>query len=201
MTAFWIDYTYDQDRAGDGVSRYGAYVRQSSLIAECCHGDADDDAQTQQARFAAAAWATATSPVMSPGYVRCHPRLLSAGVAFNAWDASLTGSAEIVTPWPESLSRPGDWQGSTRWHGWPSRSWGQDGYRDPDDDELAAHAYLMASARLQFPLRDLAVHLPDPPFSQRYCVEYARMAVEALVIAMNAAVAPVLRALEVGSDA
>ena len=31
--AFWIDYDYDRENAGDGVSRYGAYVRRSSAMA------------------------------------------------------------------------------------------------------------------------------------------------------------------------
>lgn len=190
--AFWIDYAYDRDQASDGVSRYGAYVRQSSSIAECCRDDGYDG-QVRQARFAVAAWETATSPVMSPGYVRRHPRLISARVEFNAWDATLTGSAELITPWPQSLvSLPS----SASWSDWPCESRGdREVYREPDDDELAAHSYLMASARLQFPLRHLPVRLPSSPFSQRFCVEPARMAAEALVIAMNAVITPVIRAL------
>ena len=30
--AFWIDYDYDRENASDGVSRYGAYVRRSSMF-------------------------------------------------------------------------------------------------------------------------------------------------------------------------
>ena len=73
--AFWIDYDYDRENASDGVSRYGAYVRQSSTLAESWDGTWDD-AQVRQARFAEAAWATATTPVMSPGFVRRHPRVI-----------------------------------------------------------------------------------------------------------------------------
>ena len=41
---------------------------------------------------AEAAWSTATTPVMSPGFVRLHPRVISAVVQFNAWDATLAGA-------------------------------------------------------------------------------------------------------------
>ncbi len=42
-----------------------------------------------------AAWATATTPVMSPGFVRRHPRVIDATIRFNAWDATLTGSVQL----------------------------------------------------------------------------------------------------------
>ena len=36
---FWIDHDYDRDRASDGVSRYGAYVRdRGHLFAEIWDG-------------------------------------------------------------------------------------------------------------------------------------------------------------------
>ena len=88
--AFWIDYDYDRENASDGVSRYGGYVRGSSALTESWDGTWDDS-QVQQARFAQAAWTAATAPVMSPGFVRCHPRVIDAVVQVNAWDAALTG--------------------------------------------------------------------------------------------------------------
>ena len=42
--AFWIDYDYDRENASDGISRYGAYVRQSTSLAECWDGTWDDRA-------------------------------------------------------------------------------------------------------------------------------------------------------------
>src|SRR5215469_18526947 len=78
-TAFWIDHEYDQANSSDGISRYGAYIRQriSTSFAECWNGTSGDSGRE---RFAAAAWRTATSPVMVPGYVRRHPRLTGAQV-------------------------------------------------------------------------------------------------------------------------
>ena len=91
--AFWTDDEYDREHASDGVSRYGHYVRsaaRSGLMAECWDGTWDDD-QVRRVRFACAAWETASSPVMAPGYIRRHPRVLSGRVEYCAWDGTLTG--------------------------------------------------------------------------------------------------------------
>jgi hypothetical protein len=197
--AFWIDEEYDRDQASDGASRFGAYVRQSRLVAEClaeCNDAAGQDRQTVQARFAAAAWETALPPVMSPGYVRRHKRVLSARVEFNAWHATLTGSVELVTPWPQPLADSRDWQRGTWWHDWPCERFGAVEYwREPGEDELAARPYLMAGARLEFPLRP-AVPLPVVPSGPRGAEEAAQQAVRTLMLAMNAVVTPVIEALE-----
>jgi hypothetical protein len=193
--AFWIDYDYDRENASDGISRYGAYVRQSSLVAESWDGTWDD-AQVRQARFAEAAWATATTPVMSPGFVRRHPRVISAVVQFNAWDATLAGTVQLVTPWPQALASSGDWRHDVRWQDWPMETFGGVRWREPDEHELTGHAYLMASAWLAFPLR-VPAGLPPPPSGPDDCVEEAaRKAVATLVRTMNAVVMPVIQALE-----
>ncbi|AUY50986.1 hypothetical protein [Streptomyces sp. CB01881] len=61
------DDTADRERAGDGHSRYGAYLAQHA-------GDFHDDGEPlRPVDFAAAAWRTATTPVMSPGYAAVRP--------------------------------------------------------------------------------------------------------------------------------
>src|SRR5258707_9312525 len=50
------------------------------------------------------AWRGATPPVMSPGYVRRHPRILSARLERADWDSSLTAHVDLVIPQPPSLS-------------------------------------------------------------------------------------------------
>jgi hypothetical protein len=196
--AFWIDEEYDRDQASDGISRFGAYVRRSGVIADClveCN-EAGQDQEISQARFAAAAWSTATTPVMSPGYVRRHPRVISAHVEFNAWDGTLTGAVELVTPWPQPLARSRDWQHGTWWQDWPTESrGGQEIFCEPSEQDLAAHAYLLASARLEFPLR-LPARLPVPTGWQDNVEVAARETVAALVVVMNGVVAPVIETLE-----
>ena len=88
-------------RAQDYVPPHGAYVRRSKRLAESWDGTWDDSRSGRH--DCRGSWATATAPVMSPGFVRRHPRVISAAVQFNAWDATLTG--------PSSWSR----RGRTRW--------------------------------------------------------------------------------------
>ena len=163
IAAFWIDQEYDRDQASDGISRFGAYVRKSTAIAECWDGTWDDSG-TRQVRFAAAAWSTATGPVMVPGYVRHHPRVLTGTVACNGWDGTLNGLVRLVTPWPQPLAQSPAWHSAEAWwEDWPTQPHGGDTvyYREPDDDETAARPYLMASAALIFPLSARA--LPAAP--------------------------------------
>jgi hypothetical protein len=100
-TAFWIDADDDRERASDGKSRYGAYVRHNRKgFAESWDGTWDE---ALPAHFAEQAWRVATSPVMAPAYVRYHPRILSARIEHNFWDGSLKGLVELITPWPQVL--------------------------------------------------------------------------------------------------
>ena len=197
IAAFWIDQEYDRDQANDGVSRFGAYVRKATAPAECWDGTWDDPG-TQQARFAAAAWSTATGPVMAPGYVRHHPRVLTGTVACNTCDGTLNGLVRLVTPWPQPLAQSHAWHPADPWwEDWPTQPYGGDTvyYRKPDDDETAARRYLMGSAALIFPLSARA--LPAAPAGPRDDIEdKAREAVRVLARAMNGVVAPVIELLE-----
>ncbi|MFF7459342.1 hypothetical protein [Kitasatospora sp. NPDC008115] len=62
-----VDDIRDREQASDGYSRYGAYIAQ--------HADdfQDDGEPLRPVDFAAVAWAVATHPVMSPGYVDVRP--------------------------------------------------------------------------------------------------------------------------------
>ncbi len=196
--AFWTDDEYDQEHASDEVSRYGHYVRSaaaSGVMAECWDGTWDDD-QVRRVRFACAAWETASSPVMAPGYIRRDPRVLSGRVEYCAWDGTLTGVVDLVAPWPEPLASSRDWRGGAWWRDWPAESSiGGRFYREPGEDEVASGRYLMTTARLVFPLPTGG--LPAAPSGPDDGVEdAAREAVAVLVTAMNTVAAPVLAVLE-----
>jgi hypothetical protein len=195
--AFWIDDEYDREQASDGISRYGAYVRRATSLGESWDGTWEDP-DIRQARFAAAAWSTATGPVMAPGYVRHHPRVLAGRVAYNAWDGTLNGLVRVVIPWPQPLAQSRAWQsGDSWWQDWPVEKFGggRACYREPGDEEIAARRYLMASAALIFPLS--ARTLPAAPAGPRDDLEdRAREAVRVLTDAMNDVVAPVIELLE-----
>src|SRR5262249_3488193 len=57
--AFWIDRDYDREYASDGISRYGAYLRDATFRPWTDHD--------QAVEWAVFAWERATGPVMSPG--------------------------------------------------------------------------------------------------------------------------------------
>jgi hypothetical protein len=196
--AFWIDTEYDKDRASDGISRYGAYVRQHiGDFAECWDGTWED---ALPVHFAAHAWRVATSPIMAPGYVRKHPRVLAASLEHSYWDGSLVASVELITPWPRALVESGEWMqrtGKGWWHGWPEERIGGLGYYFPSDEDISHRPYLMAKASLCFTVPD--GQLPHPPADQP--VEYeledlARQSVAVLVTELNRIVEPVIQTLE-----
>jgi len=190
MTAFWVDHDYDRDSASDGVSRYRAYLRQ--------YRDDIDEALSEDgpARFAVEAWRVANSPIMAPGYVRSHPRILSARVAFNAWDGTLTGRISLVTPWPSILQGAREWRAGARWFDWPTIYTPGDGdlYCDPSEQDLTRNSFLMASAEMAFPIPTIGLRWPlaDPVD----VLSAAQDAVSILVSQLNHVVDPVLNALE-----
>jgi len=205
--AFWADDDYDRELSSDGVSRYGHYVRSAAatpnaLIGACFDDGYWDDEATRTAHFAAAAWETATGPVMSPGYIREHPRVLDARVQVSGWDGTLTGTVALAAPWPAPLAGARDWQAGAWWHDWEQQSLiGSPGYfRGPDEQDEARYPYLLTTARLIFPLGP-AVHAalpPAPRSADSSLVPAAKAAVAALARAMNTVVVPVIGAIETG---
>lgn len=126
--AFWIDYEYDREMASDGRSRFASYVRRAAATAdwtECWDGTWDDET-VRAVHFASESWRLATTPVMSPGYVRRHPRVRSARVEVNPWDASLTASVEIIIPQPRQLAAARDSGDGSMWWDWADATWIED---------------------------------------------------------------------------
>src|ERR1700731_4428895 len=143
VTAFWTDDEYDRDQVGDGISRFGDHVRRSRAVQKCWDGTWKGS-QLRRVRFAEAAWGTAGEPVMSPGYVCRHPRVVSGRVQFNSWDSTLMGLVDLVVPWPQSLSRTSTWQRGGIWMDWPVDTvTGATYYRTPNEDEMTRYRYLM----------------------------------------------------------
>lgn len=194
---FWIDTDYD--RNDDGESRYAEYVRQRiDAFAESWR-DHDDGTVW----FARTAWYVATSPVMSPGYVRMHPRVLSAQIVRNEWDGSLAADVSLVTGWPRSLASSRN-IGGRYWCDWRSEySFGseRDVFYEPSGEDVIEDSYLMTSARLCFALP--SGRLPKPQAAWEALLigsgvieDAARGAVEYLIEDLNAIVGPVLARIE-----
>lgn len=183
--AFWIDAEADRVSASDGVSRYSAYVRHNLSTFDL---DVYDDPAVRAADFAATAWRIATSPVMSPGYVRYADRVLTAGLARSYWDGSLLAAIDLAVATPPGLARTAP--GGGYWRGWSGE------FTGPTDEEVTRQPYALTTTRLMFTVP--AGGLPVAPPREPSVVEVegaAHRAVAVLVRELNAALAPVLVAL------
>ena len=189
--AFWVDRDYDREHASDGISRYGAYLRDAAF-----EPWTDNDQATEWAAFA---WQRATGPVMSPGYVRYHPRVLGARLERSGWDGSLVAGVTLVSAWPEqltaALARAVRLGGKDAcWQDWPAERLGGDSvsYHEPGEADVAARPYLLPTLSLQFTVP--ATALPRPPASSTSLLSAGQQAVAVVVAELNRVVGPVLSA-------
>ena len=189
-TAFWVDRDYDCEHASDGISRYGAYLRDATFEPWT------DDGQAVE--WAVFAWRRATGPVMSPGYVRYHPRVLAARLERSGWDGGLVAGVDLVSSWPEQLKtalttglRLGD--RDAYWQDWPAE-WRGDAisYYEPSEADVAAWPYLLAILSLQFTVPSAT--LPEPPASSAALLSAGQQAVAVVMAELNRIVGPVLSA-------
>jgi hypothetical protein len=188
--AFWLDRGYDREHASDGISRYGAYLRDATF-----EPWTDTDQAVEWAVFA---WERATGPVMSPGYVRYHPRVLGTHLERSGWDGSLTAAVTLVSSWPEQLTRTlvravrlGD--RGAYWQDWPTEYCGGDTcYHEPSEADVAARPYLVATLSLQFTVPSAS--LPQPPTTSAALLGAGQEAVAVVVAELNRIVGPVLSA-------
>jgi hypothetical protein len=189
--AFWVDRDYDREHASDGNSRYGAYLRDATFEPWTDHD--------QAVEWAVFAWERATGPVMSPGYVRYHPRVLGARLERSGWDGSLVAGVTLVSAWPEQLTRVlaravrvGDRE--VYWQDWPAEyRGGTTCYYEPGEADIAAWPYLLTTVNVQFAVRPAA--LPDPPATAADRLEAGRRAVDVVLAELNRVVGPVLSAV------
>ena len=191
-TAFWVDPDYDRAHASDGISRYGSYLRDVSFEPWTDHG--------QAVEWAAFAWRRAVGPVMSPGYVRCHPRVLGAQLERSGWDGSLAAGVTVVSPWPEQYTRAlaqGVRLGEqdAYWQDWPTEYRGGEitCYYEPSEADVAARPYLLATIGLQFTVPSAG--LPEPPAASAGLLTAGQQAVAVMVAELNRIVGPVLAAV------
>jgi hypothetical protein len=121
-TAAWLDLGYDREFASDGVSRYGAYLRDRASWWD--DDDAESDSVYAGARSAARCWEIANGPIMAPGLVRLHPRILTAHAAVDDYDGrQVVLTVRLVAGLPDGLRR--------LLSGWRSWQYQQRGLSEP----------------------------------------------------------------------
>lgn len=196
--AFWADDGYDREAASDGRSRLGAYLRRSVGDGElsACWDDTFTEADDRAKEFVAAVWPLACAPVMAPGYVRWHWRVIDAKVRASDWDGRLLAAVKLTAPQPLDLSNKLRSSSERAWWDRPIEHWGDVVQAaQPSDEDLARRRYMTCDLNLEFAL-ELA-ELPDAPAGPEDDVEArARWALHVTVAALCDAVEPVLEALE-----
>jgi hypothetical protein len=181
-----VDQDWDRTNASDGVSRYGAYLRGHAELfdpwREAPNGITEDPGE-----FAIAAFRVACGPIMSPGYVAWHPRVLDHTVGYgeDPDPGRLILKIALATRLPM-------WLGSPWW------SWTTYMGRDWSEPEEAKHAAL-ARLELRWPLPVATLPRPRPPAKPgQPNLRDATASVRALVAEFNQTVGPVLAKLEGG---
>ncbi|BCJ53073.1 hypothetical protein Asp14428_45480 [Actinoplanes sp. NBRC 14428] len=186
---FWIDRDYDRNYASDGRSRYAHYVNDAAgAFAEIW---ADDPA----VEFAAVAWRVANGPIMSPGLVRHHPRIVEASALRSDWNGQMLGSVRLVAPCPGQLAGlrtpAGAWYQDLRLDPWNER------YEGVGGQELERAAYLTTEVQVLWQLPDGALpRIPTVPPAGDRRYRLALACVEALVAAFNRQIAPIVAKVE-----
>jgi hypothetical protein len=183
----WVDADWDRTNASDGVSRYGAYLRGHTEAFAPLDGPDAGGITLDPGEFAAAALRVATGPIMSPGYVCWHPRVLdhTVGHGQDPEPGRLVCVVTLAISLPVRLGSP--------WRSWTERF--GDPWCEPDGDRHAA----LASLALRWLLPTSALPRPRPPAaSGEPNLRDAKASVAALVAEINATAGPVLATLEGG---
>jgi hypothetical protein len=182
----WVDEDWDRTNASDGVSRYGAYLRGHTELFDPWR-EASKGVTENPGEFAIAAFRVACGPIMSPGYVRWHPRVLdhSVGYGEDPDPGRLVVKVALATFLPMWLGSP--WWGWTTYMG-----------RDWSEPEDAKHAAL-ARLKLRWPVPVATLPRPRPAArSGQPNLADAKASVRALVAAINQTAGSVLTKLEGG---
>ncbi len=184
-----VDDADDRDRASDGVSRFGVYLRQHAADLRDCDAPLDTD------EFAAAVWRIAGSPVMAPGYVRLRPDVHAitptwsedgaAGLMFDVRlrlprTALLAGRTAVPAGWS-------DWRTERHWEDGDRYRW----WSEPASTRPA----LLTTTVIRLPV-DATWTLPSPRTAEGpRLVTDAKRSVAAVAAAVNRLAGPVVATL------
>lgn len=170
-----VDDAYDRDYASDGISRFGAYVRQRA------HLLVDDWEPLSPVTFAVTVWTIASGPMMSPGYVRTRSSIRGVNCRHGDEPGLLIAEVAVALPWPSDLRQSDDLRG------WSST-------RTPDGYEDERHPALLVDGRIRIPISE--EELPRPSRFAGLDVGVAKRAVAVVCERVNQQAGPVLARLQ-----
>ncbi|PWI43193.1 hypothetical protein [Streptomyces sp. ICBB 8177] len=187
------DGDYDRERASDGLSRFGVYLRQNAAPLT------DPGWPLSAAEFAASVWRIATEPVMSPGYIRTRPDLRAITPAWDEATGKLLFEVHLPLPHQALADRRAV---PPRWRDWQHESvFGEDEHRwwaEPDGGRPA----VLTTCVIRLPVDD-SWHLPEPGHLTpgHALTVAAKQSVAAVAARLNEHAGPVVAALRSGKEA
>jgi hypothetical protein len=174
----------DRERASDGVSRYGVYLRQHAD-----RFDWEEPVTTDPALFSRAAWEVATSPIMSPPFLDwTAERVQEVAFSLSEHDASLIARVQVAVPRPAALA---DVRGFAEWD--RGERWNR-GYFEPYGDALARRPAMLTSTTLLFAIPRCELYAPQN--APELTVRDAKQAVKRLAAVLDERLAPIVAALD-----
>ena len=184
-TAAWLDLGYDREYASDGVSRYGAYLRDRASWWD--DDDPGSDSVYAAGRSAARCWEIANGPIMAPGLVVLHPRILTATAGVDDYDGrQLVLTVRLVAGLPDGLRRL-----LSLWRSWRYQQHGlsEPAWVEPHDRSGRPVRMALPTLTLSWPVPAAGLPLPGGGLPD---VRAAIDAVSAVAEVLNGELRPVL---------
>ncbi len=195
---FWIDWEYDGEYASDRRSRYLAYLRDRRGSFEEI-SRFHDDPKSISVAFAIRAWEIATGPIMAPGLVRSHGRVLGTDVYHNEWNGEIIADVRFGVPRPAILDSVRPSTGGYFYDNW-SDAWGSEVGRGVSGQDLASgRAYMATTSQVLWQIPPGRIPgITAVPTDDALIFDLAKRCVRVLVDELNREAGPVLAKLERG---
>lgn len=189
-----VDKGYDRERASDGFSRFGEYLRlNANLFRDAWE---DEPAPVKDpAEFAVHAWRVATSPVMAPGYVQWRPDLHGVTLHRDEYDHALY--AEVRVPLRHGHLYVGEKRFPYAWQDWSPESGGYSsiGYEGLEEPHETKQPAVLASAVVRVPGREWTDLVTPSAYEGRRLTNEAMETISLVVQHVNADAGPIVARL------
>ncbi len=185
-TAAGLDLDYDREYASDGVSRYGAYLRDRASW--WAGDDPESDPEYVAVRSTARCWEIGSGPIMGPPLVVLHPRILTATAAADEYDGrQLVRTVRLVVGLSDGLRRVLGYQ----WRSWQHDEYGPSGptWSEPYEPSGGPLRVALPTLTLSWPVPAARLPLPGGGLPD---VDDAIEAVAAVADVLNGELRPVL---------
>ena len=189
----YVNDDYDRENASDGVSRYGAYLRQRPD--DFRDGWSDEPAPIDTAEeFAVHAWRVATAPVMVPGYAQIRPDLRRITLHRDDDDGSLY--ADIHVPLRHHHIGGGRKRFPYSWQDWDAeRNHSGDEYPSLLEPRIGKTPAVLATAVVWVPGHEWPHLITPSAYEGRTLLEEARQTVYTVAQHVNDDAGPIVARL------